>query len=135
MTGAAKGYAAAMSWPHRLIAGTIVLLVVLTLGFAVYKGLYWMFGGKEAARERGNAIVAEEQGKAAVGAAQTATNKVIERYEYHKEVDRVVVQGQQGVNNAWKGESVGKDVDAAGRAALCGLHDSFCGGAEAPQVQ
>lgn len=111
----------------RLVIGLAVILLVVGVAVSSLQSLRnAIFGNPEVIRQQGETIIAEEQGNAARNAGISAGQKIVERYEYHRVVDRLVAEGQGGVNDAWNGESVGKDVDTAGRAALCGLHDSYC---------
>lgn len=125
-----------LPWWAR-IAGTLALV---GLGyFLLSNGLSGVrdaiFGNPEVRRERGNTVVSQEVGKAEANIADKSIERVRERDVYREHVRNVVIEGQKGVRDGWKGESVGTEVDAAGRAALCRLHDSFCGPGAAKEVQ
>lgn len=110
----------------RLVAVVVTLALSALLVLGVYKGLWYVFGGREAIKAHAETQVAQVHADSTTQAGQTATSEVIKRYEYHTEVDKTVEKGQQGVDNAYHGETVGNDVDAAGAAALCSLDPSLC---------
>lgn len=117
------------SWPLRVLA-------LAAIGLVAYVGVYRLFfQGEDLAREKGNRIVAEEQVQAEGQIVDNAMSAVKEREVFREHVTTIVRESNQEVNDAWTGEQVGEDVDAAGAAALCSLHDSLCRPAPSPAVQ
>lgn len=94
-----------------------------------------IFGNPEVARQKANVIVAHEQTKAEGNIADGAVAAVREHDIYREHVTSVVHDSERKVNNAWHGETVGADVDAAGADALCRLHNDLCRGSRAASVQ
>lgn len=120
----------------RIVIALALLLLIVGIGIRASDALHVLiFGNTEAQRQHGNAVVAREQTKAEGKIADKAIQSVQERDVYREHVTEIVHDSQGKVNNAWKGESVGKDVDAAGAAALCRLHDSLCRQPPAKAVQ
>ena len=119
------------------IAITIVAVVVVYFLIAsAYAGIkHAIFGNPEVVAARGGQIVATEQGKAEANIADGTIQHVRERDVYREHVTNIVREGQGRVNNAWNGETVGEDVDAAGAATLCRVHNSLCRGTGAEEVQ
>jgi hypothetical protein len=127
-----------MRWFKRLKFWVQAVLVIVLL-LAVIGGSYWFvnklfFSGADAAKARGESIVMEETGQAARETGKEATAEVIRRYETHTRIENKVTQGRAQVDQGWNGETVGEEVDRAGRAALCSLNDGFCGGAPPARV-
>lgn len=119
-----------------------VMLVIyaILLGFAIW--VLWavvyrlFYQGQDLAKAKGNAIVATENGKAEGNIADATMNAVAERDHGRDEIRVVVQEGRSKVNDAWKGETVGDDVDRAGADALCKLRpDRLCRGSGTPAVQ
>lgn len=99
----------------------------LLLAGLAYLAVYRLFfQGQELKREQANRVVAEEQVMAESNIVEGTMGAIREREVYREHVTTVVREGTKEVNNAWNGEQVGEDVDTAGAAALCGLHDSLC---------
>jgi hypothetical protein len=120
----------------RVVIGLAVALLAIGLLVRLSGAAHELiFGNTEAKREHGNVIVAQEQTKAEGAIAGKTIDTVHERDVYREHVTSVVHDGQEKVNNAWHGETVGVDVDAAGAAALCRVHDSLCRRAPAADVQ
>lgn len=119
-------------WASAIASLVAVALVVWLLWAVVYRLFYQ---GQDLAKAKGNAIVATEQGTAEANIAGKTMDAVGERSRGRDEIHIVVQDGRSKVNDAWKGESVGIDVDRAGAAALCGVHDSLCRHAPAAPVQ
>jgi hypothetical protein len=94
-----------------------------------------IFGDPEVTQAKGETVVAEEEGKAAVTAGKAGNEALVQRFEYHRETERIVRDGQANVNAAYKGGKIDADVHNAGIAALCGLHGSLCPGSETIEVQ
>lgn len=123
-----------------LLARVIISIVAVFLAYfliaSAYAGIkHAIFGNPEVKRERGNTVVAREQGKAEANIADQTISTVRERDVYREHVREIVRDGQGRVNNAWKGETVGRDVDAAGAATLCSVHDSLCRPGASASVQ
>jgi hypothetical protein len=111
----------------RLVIGVALLALAVGVGYRMVGAVkYMIFGNVEAKRERGNTIVAQEQGQAAKETGIEATGAVVRTYERHVQVDHIVKEGQDAVRRADKGEQMATDIDAAGAAALCRVHDSLC---------
>lgn len=110
--------------------GLILLGLAVLAYFLVSSGIGGIksaiFGNPEVQRQRGGRVVAGEQAAAEAMIADGAIGAVREREIYREQVTTIVREGQGKVNDAWNGETVGHDVDAAGAAALCGMHDSLC---------
>lgn len=120
----------------RIISAVISLIVVGLVVWLLWAVVYRLFyQGQDLAKAKGNAIVATEQGTAETKIAGTAMDAMKERDVYHETVRTIVTEGRSNVNGAWKGETVGADVDRAGAAALCRVHDSLCRQPAAPPVQ
>lgn len=122
-----------------LIKWGIYAFVALVLFFSI-RAFYGdikeaIFGDPEVIQARGETVVAREEGKAIATAGKAGNEALVQRYEYHREVERIVRDGQANVNAAYKGGKIDEDVHAAGIDALCGLHDGYCPGAEAVEVQ
>lgn len=123
-----------------LLVRVIILIVVIALVYfliaSAYAGIkHAIFGNPEVERAQGNTIIAREDGKAEATIADNTIQRVREREVYREHVREIVRDGQGRVNNAWKGETVGRDVDAAGAATLCRVHDSLCRPGAAAPVQ
>jgi hypothetical protein len=122
------------SWtPLGIGLRVVVVLIVGALAWTVVYRLF--FQGQDLARERGNLVVAEEQGTAEGQIVDDTLQAVRERDVYREHVTTVVRETRKEIDDAWTGETVGTDVDAAGAAALCGLHDSLCRPAAPTAVQ
>lgn len=122
-----------------LIKWGAIALVAILLIFSV-KAFFGnikeaIFGDPEVIQARGETEVARVETEAAVTAGKASNEALVTRYEYHREVERVVRDGQANVNAAYKGGKIDEDVDAAGAAALCSLHDGLCRGTGAVEVQ
>lgn len=116
------------------IVGTLIVAgLLIWFGWAIVYRLFYQ--GQDLKRAQGNAIVATEQGKAETKIAGAAMDAMKERDVYHDTVHTIVVQGRSNVDGAWKGETVGADVDRAGADALCRLHNSLCRQPPAAPVQ
>lgn len=113
-------------WARVVVAGCLAVLVYFLVSSAIGGIKHAIFGNPELRRERGNTIVAQEQGRAEANIADGTINTVRERDVYREHVREIVREGTQEVNNAWNGETVGADVDAAGAATLCRVHHSLC---------
>jgi hypothetical protein len=109
--------------PWLKLAG--IVIVAALIGWAVWK-LFFADSQRRVAAEKGGRIVAEEQVTAEANIADKTIERVREREVFREHVTNIVHEGQGKVNDAWKDESVGKDVDAAGADTLCRLHDSLC---------
>ena len=118
--------------PELLGKALLGLVVAGLLCVVVYR---LFFQGQDLARERGNRIVAEEQQRAEGRIVDGTMGAVKEREVYREHVTTVVREADEEIDHAWQGESVGIDVDRAGAAALCGLHDGLCRPAAAEAVQ
>lgn len=121
----------------RILGGVLVFVTGFFLLTSALHGIKdALFGNPEVKREQGNTEIAKEQTKAESTIAGKTIENVHERDVYREHVTNIVHEAQGSVNNAWKGETVGKDVDAAGADALCRLSDSLCRGRDpAAQVQ
>lgn len=115
------------------VATLIMVVLVVWLLWAVVYRLFYQ--GQDLAKARGATIVATEQGTAESKIAGTAMDAMKERDVYHETVRTIVTEGRSNINDAWKGETVGADVDRAGAAALCRVHDSLCRQPPAAKVQ
>ncbi len=122
-------------WARIVIFGCIAVLAFFLIASAFSGIKHAIFGNPEVQRQRGNAIVAEEQIEAEANIADGTIDTVRERDVYREHVREIVREGAQEVNDAWNGETVGKDVDASGAATLCRVHPSLCRGAGAETVQ
>lgn len=105
----------AMGW------GLVALAAVLVLWKLFFADIQ-----RRVKEEQGGRIVAEEHVNAAKETGIEATNTVVHRYERHVEIDRTVREGQDVVSRLNKGQQMDPEVDAAGAAALCRVHDSLC---------
>lgn len=120
----------------RVVITLALLLLVAGLATRLSGTLHYLiFGNTEASAARGETVVAKEQTKAEANIADQAVGQVHERDVYREHVTQVVHDSEGKVNGSWKGERVGKDVDAAGADALCRLHDSLCRGPRPAPVQ
>jgi hypothetical protein len=106
----------------KLVGG---LVVIALIGFVIWK-LFFADIQRRVAEERGGRVVAEEQAQGAKETGIEAGKTVVRTYERHTMVDRIVKEGQSNVNEAYAGGEVEPAVDAAGAAALCGLHVDLC---------
>jgi hypothetical protein len=88
---------------------------------------------QELAKEKGGRVVAEEQVKAGENIAAGTIEKIRERDVYREHTREIVERRTKEVDNAWKGETVGNEVDAAGAAALCELHVDLCRSDQHPE--
>jgi hypothetical protein len=111
----------------------VVIGLLIWLASAVVYRLFYQ--GQDLKKAQGNAIVATEQQKAEGNIATAAMGAMKERDVYHETVRTIVTEGRSNVNDAWKGETVGDDVDRAGADALCRLHNSLCRQPPAAPVQ
>ncbi len=122
-------------WARVVILGCLAVLAFFLIASAFTGIKHAIFGNPEVERQRGGRIVAEEQIEAEANIADGTIDTVRARDVYREHVRGIVREGAQEVNDAWNGETVGKDVDAAGAATLCRMHDSLCRGAGAATVQ
>jgi hypothetical protein len=106
------------------IAAVVILGLIAWLLWAVVYRLF--FQGQDLAKEKGNAIVAQEQGKAESNIAVKTLDSVKERDAGREEIRIIVQEGRSRVDEAYKGETVGVDVDRAGADALCRVHNGLC---------
>jgi hypothetical protein len=106
-----------------VISGLVAIFIAARLIGALQIAI---FGNVEAKHEHGNAVVAQEQGRAAKETGIEAANTVTRTYEYHTTVDRTVKENQNAVNRADKGQQMDPAIDAAVAAGLCRLHDDLC---------
>lgn len=122
-------------WARIAISVSVAIIgyFLITSAFSGIK--HAIFGNPEVKRERGNARVAQEQTTAEATIADGTINTVRERDVYREHVREIVREGQGAVNDAWNGETVGADVDRAGAATLCRVHNSLCRSAPAEDVQ
>jgi hypothetical protein len=111
-----------------LAKGAMYLVGLIVGGFLLWQFIIQpiFFSRADNARERGGRIVAEEQGKASEAIAEKTIEHLREREVIRERTREIVERGQEEVNNAWQGETVGNEVDAAGAAALCELHADLC---------
>ena len=120
----------------RIIATIVVIALgyfLITSGFNGIKQA--IFGNPEVARQKANVSIAKEQTKAEGNIADGTIAAVREHDIYREHVTNIVHDSEGRVNNAWHGETIGTDVDAAGADALCQLHDSLCRGPRPAPVQ
>jgi hypothetical protein len=122
-------------WARYVIIGCVVILAYFLITSAFTGVKHAIFGNPEVKREQGAKIVAEEQTEAEAEIADSTINHIRERDVYREHTREIVREGQGRVNDAWDGETVGADVDAAGADTLCRVHNSLCRGAPAEGVQ
>lgn len=112
--------------PIGRVRSTLIALAVivgLTLaGFVVWKVF---FAGAAAKRAAAEAVVGQEAAEGQGRAAEAALDRMVIRTEEHRIIEERV---QKGVTHVYQTEgsrnSVGAQLDAAGRSALC-LHDTY----------
>ena len=116
-----------LSMVARVIVAVVLVVVAVFVVMRFSGAMHRLiFGDTEAKRQHANAVIAKEQTKAEAKIADTTVQTVHERDVYHERVTNIVHESEGKVSHAWKGETVGQDVDAAGADALCRLHDSLC---------
>jgi hypothetical protein len=122
-----EGLASGRGWIKVALYAVGALLVIALLYFVLHRVLFY---GRDVAKAHGAAVVAGETGNASAASGAEAVNTVTRTYEYHTQVDHIVKEGQANVDRQKSFE----DADAAGAAALCGLHHDLCrsGPAAAP---
>lgn len=108
----------------------IIAIVVLGLWFSA-RALFgdikeWIFGDPEVIRAEAEADTNAEIARTEAEIGQDAGQAIVERHYYHDRVTRVVNDGVAAVRAADDGGKINEEMDAAGAAALCGLHDSLC---------
>lgn len=130
-----KRFTSFAPWARIVIAGCLAVLAYFLVSSAIGGIKHAIFGNPEVQRQRGGRLVAEEQAQAEANIADRTIEHVREREIYREHVTELVREGQGRVNDAWNGETVGEDVDAAGAATLCRLHDSLCRGTGSTPVQ
>jgi uncharacterized membrane protein YraQ (UPF0718 family) len=128
----AEKAALARPWVKLALYAVAGIAVAIFVGVIVYR---LFFQGQDLARARGNGVVAAQQQKADDKTVTEALGTQAHVEAEHQRVDVVVTQARSRIDEAWHGETVGNDVDRAGRAALCSLHDSLCGLPAPAQVQ
>lgn len=119
--------------PHGWIVSAVGLLLACGLVYVIVQRVF--FQPQQLAEAKGTILVAEEQGKAEGRIVDNTMAAVREREVFREHVTTVVREGNNAIDQEWTGESVGEGVDAAGAAALCGLHDSLCRARPAEAVQ
>lgn len=126
----------ALPWA-RIVGGVVLVALAYFLITSGMRGIRdAVFGNPEVARERGNTVVATEQGKAEASIADKTIETVRERDVYRERITNVVREGQEAINAADKGQKMDPEIDAAVAAGLCRVHDSLCRKSSAgPQVQ
>lgn len=130
------GFIRGLSPVGRVLVALSTLVVTGLAVWLLWAVVYRLFyQGQDLTKAKGDAVVATEQGTAETRVVDQTMNTVRERDRGRDEIRIVVQEGRSNVNDAWKGESVGTDVDRAGAAALCGVHDSLCRQPPAPPVQ
>lgn len=126
----------ALSLWIRIAAYIIAALLAYLLITSAWSGIKdRIFGNPEVARQKANVVVAQEQTKAEGNIADGTIAAVREHDIYREHVTSVVHDSERKVSNAWHGETVGADVDAAGADALCRLHNDLCRGTSTAPVQ
>lgn len=108
----------------KLIGIAVAGFLAVVLAYIIIYRLF--FQSQDLAEERGNRIVAEDQAQAAADTASETIDTVQRGNAEKAEIQNRVRQGQSRVSQVDKGGTVDEEVDAAGAAALCGLHDSLC---------
>lgn len=119
----AERAALARPWVKPLLYVGAFLIVAVIVGVLVYR---IFFQAQDLARARGNNIEAGEQGRAEGKIVGATIDAMKDGRQEQQRVNVVVTDARSKVDEAWHGETVGDDVDAAGAAALCSLHDSLC---------
>lgn len=117
----------------RIVAYAIGAIGIAVLLYVVVYRLF--FQGQDLKRAEGTAVVATENTKAEETITTETLGQVQERQVFRDKTEATVSRGKGKINDAWKGETVGEDVDAAGAAALCELHDSLCRTPPATEMQ
>lgn len=122
-------------WKVAVIVG-LFLLAMFAWNSMAEKIRDWLYGDPDVIRAEADAEVAREQGAAEQEIGKAATDAVIERHYYHDRTTKIVEQAKRDIAAADDGGMINEEMDAAGAAALCGLHDSLCRGAgQPPAVQ
>lgn len=113
-------------WARYVILGSLMVIAYFIVTSMVTGLQHAIFGNPEVKREQANTKIAQEQVVAETEIADAAIGQVRERDVYREHIRTVVRESQEQVDEVWDGESVGRDVDAAGSAALCRVHHDLC---------
>lgn len=129
-----RDWVTGIGWIKLAVYGVLGLVTAVLLWTVVYR---LFFQGDDLAREKGKNVVTTQVDRGIAHTTDTTINAVQARDTEQQEVRVTVTQGKDRINHAWHGETVGDDVDAAGRDALCRLHgtSNFCGSSTAPALQ
>jgi len=117
----------------KVVLGLIVAGLIIWGGYTVVYRLF--IQPMDLKKAQADVIVGEEQLKAEQAIADQTNERFVEREVYRETVRNIVTESREQVDANWNGETVGRDVDAAGAAALCRLRDSFCRAGTAAEVQ
>jgi hypothetical protein len=106
---------------------TALIALAVIVGLALAGIVVWkvFFAGTTAKRVAAEAVVGQEAAEGQSRAAEAALGKIIIRTEEHRIIEERVQKGETHVyQTEGSRNSVGAQLDAAGRNALC-MHDTY----------
>lgn len=113
-------------WVKLIAYGVVLALAIFVAARLIGALQIAFFGDPRVKQEHGNAVVAQEQTRAAKDTGAEATNTIVRTYEHTVQIDHVVKEGQASIARADRGQQMDPDIDAATANALCGVNQELC---------